>query len=45
MTVLRELFRYKLGSMGVHEVRLEGIGTEPAVEYEFSMVSGIRTMN
>jgi hypothetical protein len=35
MTVSRELARYKLHLVGVHKVRLEGGGTEPAGEYTF----------
>jgi hypothetical protein len=35
MTVLRELARYKLDLVGVQEVRWEGGGTEPAVDYTF----------
>jgi hypothetical protein len=35
MTVSRELARYKLGLVGVQEVRWEGSGTEPAGEYTF----------
>jgi exonuclease III len=35
MTVSRELARYKLDLVGVHGVRWEGCGTEPAGEYTF----------
>jgi hypothetical protein len=35
MTVLRELFRYRLDLVGVQEVRWEGSGTTPAGEYTF----------
>jgi hypothetical protein len=35
MTVLRELSKYKLDLVGVHEVRWEGSGTQPAGEYTF----------
>jgi hypothetical protein len=35
MTVLRELFRYKLDLVGVQDVRWDGSGTEPAGEYTF----------
>jgi exonuclease III len=35
MTVLRELSRYRLDLVGVQEVRWEGSGTAPAVEYTF----------
>jgi hypothetical protein len=35
MTVSRELSKCKLDLVGVHEVRLEGSGTEPAGEYTF----------
>jgi hypothetical protein len=35
MTVLRELSRYRLGLVGVQEVRWEGSGTVPAGEYTF----------
>jgi exonuclease III len=34
-TVSRELARYKLHTVGVQEVRLEGGGTEPMGEYTF----------
>jgi hypothetical protein len=35
MTISRELARYKLNLVGVHEVRWEGGATEPAGEYSF----------
>jgi hypothetical protein len=35
MTVSRELSRYRLDLVGVHEVRWEGSGTSPAGEYTF----------
>jgi hypothetical protein len=35
MTVLRELFRYRLDLVEVQEVRWEGNGTAPAREYTF----------
>jgi hypothetical protein len=35
MTVSRELSRYRLGLVGVQEVRWEGSGTVPAREYTF----------
>jgi hypothetical protein len=35
MTVLRELFKYKLDLVGVQEVRWESSGTEPAGDYTF----------
>jgi hypothetical protein len=35
MTVSRELSKYKLDLAGVQEVRWEGGGTEPPVEYTF----------
>jgi hypothetical protein len=35
MTVSRELSRYRLDLVGVHEVRWEGSGTLPAGEYTF----------
>jgi exonuclease III len=35
MTVLRELSRYRLGLVGVQEVRWEGSGTVPGREYTF----------
>jgi hypothetical protein len=35
LTVLRELVRYKLDSVGVQDVRWVGSGTEPAGEYTF----------
>jgi hypothetical protein len=35
MTVSRELPIYRLGSVGVQEVRWEGSGTVPAREYIF----------
>jgi hypothetical protein len=34
-TVLRQLARYKLDSVGVQEVRWKGGGTKPAGEYTF----------
>jgi hypothetical protein len=34
-TVSRELARYKLDLVGVHEVRWEGDGTKPVGEYTF----------
>jgi hypothetical protein len=39
-TVSRELARYKLDLVGVHEVRWEGGGTEPAGEYTFFYGNG-----
>jgi hypothetical protein len=44
MTVVRELFRYRLDLVGVQEVRWEGSGTTPAGEYTFYMERGMRTM-
>jgi hypothetical protein len=35
MTVLRELYRYRLDLVGVLEVSWEGSGTKPAGEYTF----------
>jgi hypothetical protein len=35
MTDLRELSRYRLGLVGVQEVRWGGSGTAPAGEYTF----------
>jgi hypothetical protein len=35
MTVSRELSRYRLDLVGVHEVRWEGSGTAPSEEYTF----------
>jgi hypothetical protein len=35
MTVSRELSRYRLGLVGVQEVRWEGSGTTPAGVYTF----------
>jgi hypothetical protein len=35
MTVSRELSKYKLDFVGVHEVRWEGVGTEPAASTFF----------
>jgi hypothetical protein len=35
VTMSKELSKYKLGLVGVQEVRWEGGGTEPAVEYTF----------
>jgi hypothetical protein len=35
MIVSRELSRYRLDLVGVHEVRLEDSGTAPAGEYTF----------
>jgi hypothetical protein len=44
MTVSRELTRYKLDLVEV-QVRWEGIGTEPAGEYTFSLERGMGIMN
>jgi hypothetical protein len=35
LTVLKELARYKLDSVGVQEVRWEGGGSEPAGKHTF----------
>jgi hypothetical protein len=35
MTISRELSRYMLDLVGVHEARWEGSGTEPAGKYTF----------
>jgi hypothetical protein len=40
MTVSRELSRYRLGLVGVQEVRWEGSGTVPAGEYTFCYGKG-----
>jgi hypothetical protein len=40
MTVARELARYKLDLVGVHEVRWDKGGTVRAGDYNFSMVAG-----
>jgi hypothetical protein len=45
MTVSRELSRYKLDLVGVQEVRWEGGGTEPAVEYTLFFGRGMAIMN
>jgi hypothetical protein len=43
--VSRKLARYKLDLVGMHEVRWEGGGTEPAGEYTFSTEREMRIMN
>jgi hypothetical protein len=35
MTVAKEISKYKLELVGVHEVRWDGCGTEPEGEYTF----------
>jgi hypothetical protein len=45
MKILKELARYKLDLVGVHEVRWEGGGTKPAGEYKFFFFYGKRNEN
>jgi hypothetical protein len=45
MTVSRELVRYKFHLVGVHEVRWEGGGTDPAGEYSFFYRKGMEVIN
>jgi hypothetical protein len=45
MTGSKELSRYRLGLVGVQEVRWEGSGTVPAGEYIFCVEREMRTMN
>jgi hypothetical protein len=40
LTVSKELLKYKLHLVEVQEVRWEGGGTEPVVEYTFSYGKG-----
>jgi hypothetical protein len=40
MTVAKEIIKYKLDLVGVHEVRWDRRGTETAGEYTFSYENG-----
>jgi hypothetical protein len=40
MTIAKEISKYKLGLVGVQEVRWDGGGTEPAGEYTFFYGNG-----
>jgi hypothetical protein len=44
VTVLKELSKYKLDSVGVQAVSWVGCGTEPAVEYIFFVEKVMRIM-
>jgi hypothetical protein len=43
--VAEEISNYKLDFVGGHEVRRDGGGTEPAVEYIFFYGRGMKIMN